>query len=208
MRVWVIAVVVLAGCGRFNFDPLGQSDGGTLTADVSSTMGDGGTNATYAPTIAECIDPGAPDPAYCRANNGNTELPVDQDDSNLHVPFWSYLRFDFDQAIAGREITAVTLRLVISDNPQADGPSSGEIWQVTTFTNASLQTQAPAQLGTAAIAPMQGPVVQLQAVQWSLPTSLIDGSPLCLAVVPTAAAGVSYWNLQGMDPPRLRVDLR
>jgi hypothetical protein len=59
-----------------------------------------------------------------------------------------------------------------------------------------------------ALAPAQGPVVQLQVVQWSLPISVIDGNPLCLAIVPTDAAGVSYWNLLGTDPPQLRVDIR
>ncbi|HEX5058871.1 MAG TPA: hypothetical protein VFV99_05895 [Kofleriaceae bacterium] len=213
--VLVTVAFVVTGCGRLNFDPLGRSSGGDDAGndagddarEFADGPGSGGT-FTYTATIAECIDPTAPDPAFCRTTNGQTELPVDLDDSNLHVPFYSYLRFDFDASIAGKEVAAVVLRAVISDGAQSDGPDSGEIWRVSTFTLASLSTQAPTQQGGAALAASQGPVVQLQEVDWLLPTTVIDSSSLCLGMIPVSAAGVNYWNLQGATPPTLRVELR
>ncbi|HEY5927700.1 MAG TPA: hypothetical protein VIV11_38710 [Kofleriaceae bacterium] len=205
---WLGAIAcVLAGCGRVNFDPFGA---GVIDAPSIDTptgdIDDAPNTATYLAAIAECIDPGTPDPAFCRSINGNTELPVDLDDANLNVPFYSYLRFDFDQTIAGRQITAVSLRVVISDGAQSDGPSTGEIWRVATFTATSLQTQAPAQLGGVPIGADQGAVVQLQPVVWALPSDVIDGGPLCVGMIPVTAAGVNYFNLQGADPPRVRID--
>lgn len=202
---------MLVGCGRFHFDPLGGANGDDdAGGDDGGGGGDGGGSSTVnlVATIAECIDPTAPDPAFCRTTNGATELPVDLDDSNIHVPFYSYLRFDFGQTIAGREVTNLVLRAVISDGAQSDGPDTGEIWHVATFTLADLQTQAPAQLGGAALAASQGPVVQLDVVEWTLPVTVIDGGPLCLGMIPISAAGVSYWNLMGTDPPRLVIELR
>lgn len=201
---------LVAGCGRLHFDVLGGGDDVAFDGgDGDGGGGDGGASSvTYTATIAECIDPGAPDPAFCRSVNGDTELPVDQNDSNLNVPFYSYLRFDVDAAIAGREITGVTLRLVVSDGAQSDATMTGEVWRVATFTLADLSTQAPAQLGGAPLAGDQGAVVQLQPVEWALPPAVIDGGPLCLGLVPLSAGGVNYWNLQGADPPRVRIDLR
>jgi hypothetical protein len=199
-------VCLVAGCGRIHFELIGGD--GDAGADANGDGDGGSSSATYVATIAECTDPGAPDPAFCRSVNGNTELPVDQNDDNLNVPFYSYLRFDFDNAIAGREVVAVTLRLVISDGAESDGPMTGEVWRVATFTLADLSTQAPAQLGGAPLAGDQGAVLQLQPVQWTLPTSVIDGGPLCLGLIPISASGVNYWNLQGADPPRVDLELR
>lgn len=208
----LVAVGLLAGCGRVHFEPPVTGDATIADGSASDSADDtndgapGPSTVTYTASIAECTDPGAPDPAFCRTANGVTELPVDTDDDNLNVPFHSYLRFDFDQVIAGREITAVVLRLVVSDGAQSNGPSSGEIWRVTTFTASSLQTQTPTQVGTV-LGAEQGPVVQLQEVTWSLPVSVIDTDFLCLGMIPLSADGVNYWSLQGVDPPRIRIDL-
>jgi hypothetical protein len=209
----VLGGCVIAGCGRFHFDPVETSTGDAAIIDSDGTSSedgsiDGPSSVTYTASIAECLDPGDPDPAFCRANNGATELPVDLDDDNLGVPFYSYVRFDFDQAIAGREVMAVRLSLVVTDGSQSHGPNAGEIWRVATFTAAELNTQTPAQLGGAAIAGDQGPVVQLEEVTWSLPTAIIDNNFLCLGIVPVSGNSVNYWNLMGPNPPRIRIDLR
>src|SRR5262245_6111448 len=126
MRLALGIAWLACGCGRVDFDPLHSNDAGSGGGDGGDSGGSANT-ATYVATIAECINPNMPDPAFCRTTNGNTELPVDLDDNNLHVPFYSYLRFDFDQAISGRTVTNVVLRAVITDGAQSNGPSTGEI---------------------------------------------------------------------------------
>ncbi len=201
MRALVVGVLAsLAGCGRLYFDPLGGAGDGATDG--------GGSSVTYLPSIADCLDPGAPDPAFCRAADSETELSVDLDDDELGVPFYSYLRFDIDTSIPRSDVRAVVLRLVISDNPEADGPSTGEIWRVAPFAASDLYAQAPALRGATPIGAAQGPVDQLQVIEWSLATDVIDDEPLCIAIVPISDAGVNYWNLEGVDPPRLRIDLR
>jgi hypothetical protein len=164
---------------------------------------------TYVATIAVCIDPRIPDPTLCTALNGGAQLAIDARDSTTMDPWQSYLRFDLDGALAGRTVEAVTLRLVATDDDKAPGPDSGEVWKVKQFTEQTLMTQVPPQLGNQPLASSQGAVAALQPVEWSLPAGLVaPDSAVHLGLVTADEDGVAYWNLDGQNPPELVIDAR
>jgi hypothetical protein len=163
----------------------------------------------YVATIAECLNPAIPDPAECKARNGAAELVIDLRDSTTNEPWQAYVRFDLDNAFAGKTITNVTLRLVATDANNAPGPESGEVWEVTPFTADSLDILVPLQLADAPLAGSQGAVVNLQPIEWPIPARLVaPGGSVFLGLASLDENGVNYSNLAGPAPPRLLVDTR
>jgi len=192
----------------------GTRDGGIGGADARPDGSIGGIDApgaetlVYPAAIAACLDPGAPDPDVCTQVNGAEQLVIDTIDSVTGNPWYGYVRFDLDSAIANRTVTAVTLRVVATSAAKANGPSTGEVWAVQPFSLASLFTTAPAQVG-GRLAPSQGTVTQLQVIDWPLPLATVSASgSVYLGLFPTSDDGVNYWNQDGTTPPRLVVDVQ
>lgn len=169
----------------------------------------GTTRFTYAATVAECASPNIVDPMYCRSINGNTQLVVDEKDSTTNLPWYAFVRFDLDGAIAGKIVSSVTLRVVATTNGKADGPNSGDVWRVSAFSLQSLQqNQLPAKQGSSKLAGSQGAVKEQQVVEWPLPVSTVSPSaPVYLGIYLTTSDGVNYWNTDGEEPPQLIIDL-
>jgi hypothetical protein len=163
----------------------------------------------YVASIAECLNPAAPDPAECKAKNGAAELVIDLRDSTTQEPWQAYVRFDLDDAFAGKTIANVTLRLVATNDDKAPGADSGEVWQVGAFTAASLGIIAPPPIGVAPLAGSQGAVAKLQPIEWPIPPDLLSpGGSVFLGLVSSDDDGVNYSNLAGPTPPRLLVDTK
>jgi hypothetical protein len=161
----------------------------------------------YVATIAECLDPEIPDPAECRGFNGPAQLVLDNSDSTTNDPWYGYVRFDLDGAIAGRTVTSVVLRLTATNDPKADGPNTGVVWAVDPFDLTSLTGTTPQHVGTTPLAGSQGSVVELEVVDWPLPAgAVVANTPVYLGLETPSGDGVNYWNLAGPDPPRLIVD--
>lgn len=119
----------------------------------------------------------------------------------------AYLRFDLDSAVAGKKIVSVKLRLVVSDKTSADSDQTGEVWEVASFTASGLYSGVPSKLGSSALAPDRGPVLEGDEVSWDLPTNLVkpNGS-VFLGVFPVTSDGVEYWNKNGDVPPKLVIE--
>lgn len=177
MRGWLL---VVCACGRIDF---GQTQ-----------------HVEYVATVAECLNPSAPDPAKCRSVNGAKQLVVDLMDTTTSNPWYGYVRFD--PAVPG-ELVSATLRMVATSDAKADAPASGEVWEVAPFALADLSTSVPAKVRMLANDP--GPIVPDQVVEWPLATTTV---PSYFGIYPTNTDGTNYWNLDGTDPPRLLVDYR
>jgi hypothetical protein len=176
--------------------------------DGPVTSPDGPPRVTYGASIAECIDPGDPDPARCRAVNGAQQLVVDIRDSTTTRPWRGFVRFDTDDQLVGRVVTAVTLRVTATSDAKAPGPSSGEIFRSSPFDLSTLATTTPTRVGSP-IAPSQGAVLRLEPVEWPLPVGIVAASsPVFLEINPLDDDGVNYWNSDGANPPELIIDLQ
>lgn len=166
----------------------------------------GTVQKTYTATVAECIAPMFPSPQLCRNVNGNTQLVIDLNDSMTNDAWNAYLRFDLDDALAGKTITKVVLRLVATNDAKAPGPDTGSVFRVSAFSLASLMQAAPTPQG-AALAGSQGTVSQGKVVSWTLPTSVATpGGEVYLGLLPNNDDGVNYFNTDGQVPPRLIID--
>ena len=160
----------------------------------------------YTATVAECVDPANPNPDTCRSIKGQDQLVADGSDATTMQPWDAFVRFDLDAAIAGKIIKTVHLELTVTSDSLAPSSSSGAIWQVAMFDKPSLYTAEPAKMGSAAIAPAQSNVVNLQVVTFVLPNALVSpGSSVYLGVFTTSQDGVNYWNLAGANPPVLAI---
>lgn len=169
----------------------------------------GVTHVEYPSVVADCVNPTNPDPDTCILDNGVGQLSVDLEDTTTTDPWHGYVRFDLDGMIAGRVVTSVRLRMTTTTNSQADSDHSGVVWQVQTFTRASLATATPARVGAAPIAGTQGAVTQSQDVLWPLPTSIVSANgSVFLSIVSPSTDGTNYWNQTGTRPPRLIIDLQ
>jgi hypothetical protein len=101
----------------------------------------------------------------------------------------------------------VALELATTPHTEAGGPSP-DVWQAAPFSRAGLLQAEPEVVGTAALARGQGSVATGSVVSYTLPTSVVsDSRVVALALLPTAADGVGFWNRDGESPPRLIVDL-
>jgi hypothetical protein len=215
MRSWVL-LALAAGCGRYGFadrqlpaDDDAAIDGAVVDPDASIDTQPTPNQVTYTATVAECIDPNAPDLTLCTTINGANQLVIDGNDGTTNDPWESYLRFDLDAAIAGRTVTAVHVVLTATDDPKAPGPDGGDVWKVTAFTRAALATGRPTKVGGQPLAPSPGSIDALQVVGWSLPEGEVAAStPVFLGLITTdMTGGVNYWNLSGPNPPQLVIDL-
>lgn len=214
MRSW--ALLALVGCGRLGFESRAASVDNDASVDAAASDPDAAVDAapdpnrvTYTATIAECLNPNAPDLTLCTTLNGAKQLVIDGNDGTTNDPWEAYVRFDLDAAIAGRTVTGVTLVLSATDDPKAQGPDAGDIWAVTPFTRSSLATAVPSKVGMSPLAPSPGAVDTLQVIQYSLDTGNVAAStPVYLGVITTdMTGGVNYWNLDGASPPHLVIDL-
>ena len=162
---------------------------------------------SYVATVAECTNPVQPDPALCEATTGINNLNVDLQDSTSGLAHITYLRFDLDAKISGKTVTALTLRLVATNEFKADSSNSGEVWQVTPFNLSDLSSKVPSKVGSTALAGDLGAVVQNQTMDWKLPVTIATpNAPVYLGVYPTTDDGVNYWNSKGLKPPTLIID--
>lgn len=166
----------------------------------------------YPAEIAECVDPGAPDPAACRTQNMGSsnnlfQMVVDLEDTAAAHPWVAYLRFAVDDQIAGRTITAVALRVTVTNDAAADSNSTGEVFAVAPFSLADLTGSAPAKIGVR-LAPSQGAVVKLDVKDFPLPLDAVTAdAPAHFGIFPVSAQGVNFWNSSGPNPPILIIDV-
>lgn len=205
--------------------PTGGGTGGSVSGGGSSgsagatgggTGGAGGVDAgpgtaTYTAAIAECIAITDPNPPACEATAGpglmtiDTQTPiVDGGPGNYATA--GYLRFDLDGVIAGKTISAVTLRLRVGSETNSNSTQSGEINAVTCFSLADLSTTAPAKQG-AVLSPNQGAVANNEVVNFSLPVGTVTANqPVCLGIYSLNTDGVDYGNAKGANSPQLIID--
>lgn len=190
------------------------ADGG-LPADLDAAAIDAPSDAapppnviqkTYTATVAECIAPMTPSPMLCRSLNGNAQLVIDIRDATTNQPWQAFIRFEVDDALQGKTITKVVLRMLTTTAANAPGPDSGSVFEVKPFTLSSLSMAAPDKVG-AQLAGNQGAVGAADVVSWTLPPSLVTpGAPVYLGLFANDDDGVNYFNLDGATPPRLIVD--
>lgn len=190
------------------------SDGGADAPRDGDAPTDAPTDAAlvdrveYVASVADCVDPLAPNPDACGALNGAAQLVVDMRDSMTLHPWEGFVRFDLDGQLAGRVVTSLKLRMVATDDDKAPGTNTGRIWQVGAFTRAELFGGVPSRIGTVPLAGSQGALSKLEVVDWTLPVSLATANGhVYLSVDSTSDDGVNYWNLTGPNPPRLVVEL-
>ncbi len=164
-------------------------------------------HADYHASVVVCMDPTMPSLTACTDNKGPSQFTIDGEVTTPGTTFAGYLRFDLDAQLVGHTPMVVTLVLTDSGVTSADSDSSGEVWSVQPFTQSSLATTAPAQLGTGPIAPAQGPIALGQIVTFALPVGLVapNGS-VFLGMYSASGDGVQYWDNTGTTPPRLHID--
>jgi hypothetical protein len=189
--------------------------GGMGGATTTTTVGGGGSGGCpgtheYVAVVADCIDLYAPNPDFCEETAGVGEFEIDSLLSTTNSPRHGFLRFDLDPAVLARPITSIQLRLVVSMLPSAESDETGEIWRVVPFVRSDLFAGDVANVGSMASATDMGGVVLGQVVDWSLPTDIVDGESVYLAVRPVSSDLTGYVNLNGAlaDAPRLFITCR
>jgi len=146
----------------------------------------------------------------CETATGAGQMSVDSQNSAIpgtgpDPQTASFVSFPLDDAFAGKQVLSVTLEITVSNGVNAHSPASGEVWEVASFTLSSLAGTVPAKQGSAALAPDQGAVTQLQVVSWTLPNATVTaGQTLYLGVFPTATDGIDY-TATGASAPTLTV---
>ncbi|MCC6521663.1 MAG: hypothetical protein IT373_03280 [Polyangiaceae bacterium] len=205
-RSLLLALFAVTGCQAIS----GASDlrtgtptGTTTTSGTGGVGGQGLELAEYGATIAECVYPSQPDPAQCEQSVGFGRMVIDT--GTPIGPVNAYVAFRTDAAFAGGSVVGVELRLVAASEPEADGPASGEVFEVEPFTVPSLDLQVPQPLGLR-LAPDQGAVHPGDTAAWALPAGLVGpDTDVFLGIFPGSNDGVRYWNGDGAVPPRLVV---
>lgn len=176
--------------------------GGSPTGSGTGTGGTGGALETvvYTATVADCIDTSAPDPDQCASPAEALWIDLPETEA--------YLRFEPDSTIAGATVVSASLRLTVGTYSQAQGDTSGELWEVTPFSRTDLFSAAPSATGSV-LAPDQGAADPGASIDWPLPVGLIAaGTPVYLGLFPTSHNSVGYLNLNSGDPPRLIVEIQ
>jgi hypothetical protein len=169
------------------------------------------THFEYPADVAECVDPGAPNPTTCRSENKGSQndlfqMVVDLDDAANGNPWVGYIRFVIDDAFAGQPITSVKLRVTVTDDELAPAPQTGEVFAVAPFVLADLTGTAPAKVGNRLAASL-GAVDKLDVVDFPLPVASVSaGAPAHFGIFATTTSGVNYWNKSGPNPPVLVID--
>lgn len=194
-----VADAGLVGDAGFVVDA-GGSDAGALDAGA----GDAGSApflVEYASDYAECVDVVQLDPAACELAVHDGGMIADLAPSEIRI----YLRFPLDGRVAGRAVLSASLVLVVTDEPNAGGPTSGEVHLVAPFTTAANGLPA----SQAVVASDLGAVVAEQTVLFTLtPGFVATTEPLHLGVHATSTDGVRYWNARGRFPPSLVLEVQ
>ena len=194
-----------------------SSSAGGGGAAQSSTAATGGGGSASCPgvhevvaVVADCIDLTVPDPDYCETTTGLGTFQIDALLSVSNSPRHAFLRFDLDPSLVENTLTSIVLRLVVATTTNADSDDSGEVWQVAPFARPDLFAGDVANAGTAPSANTVGAVALGQIVEWSLPTTVVDGTSVYLALRPISSNFATYVNLHGApaDAPRLVVTCR
>ncbi|HTL37015.1 MAG TPA: hypothetical protein VL326_27955 [Kofleriaceae bacterium] len=164
---------------------------------------------TYPAAVAECINPAVPSTATCRSVNGDTQMVVDADDSGTNNPWIGFVRFDIDDKVANKTVTAVRFQIRTTNNSKATAPKSGEVWQVTSFTKDSLSMTVPTHVGSTPLGADKGAVSQNITLTWSMPVSLVAAnSGVFFSIETSSSDGTNYWNTSGTTPPVLIVNVQ
>lgn len=165
-------------------------------------------------TVADCIDTTNPNPDQCESVMGKYQMVVDLENSTMiggsgaggGPPTAVFVRFDLGQYLAAKTIVSAQYEMTITDYTNSGSSSSGEVFEVSTFTRPDLFSTAPTKQG-GVIGQNQGTVATLETVSWQLPLTTPAGKEaLCLGVFPTNNNGAYYYNALGTTPPRLRID--
>lgn len=178
-------------------------------AGVGGSGGAPTQTAVYTATVADCIDPLAPDPDVCKASVGGFRFTVDIESGGPKPPgvlSHAYLRFDFDDAFEGAVIDSVSLELQVPNAVDAKSNQSGQLWEVVPFDREDLYVAAPAKVGTVPLQGDQGATSPGDLVHFDVPTSLVVVNGRAhFGVLPVSSDGVDYFNTAGDVPPKLRV---
>lgn len=159
---------------------------------------------TYTATVADCVEPGEPNPQECIDVNG--AMAIDASDTATQKPWVAYVRFDIDNQLAGKTVTSVKLRMTTTPEAKSAADNSGVVWRVQPFTHAMLSTSVPTIIGTAPLAPTQGAVTPNDVVEWTLPTTLVTASTgVYLSITTPSDDGTVYGDLNTTFPPTLIV---
>ena len=140
-------------------------------------------------------------------SNNLFQMVVDLQDTATAHPWVAYIRFPVDNQLEGRVITAISLRVTVTDDAAADSNSTGEVFAVAPFSLGDLTGTAPAKIGER-LAPSQGAVVKLDMKDFPLPTTSVSaGTPAHFGIFPVSTQGVNFWNSSGPNPPILIIDV-
>jgi hypothetical protein len=186
-----------------------SSETGSSTTGAGGAGGDGPGQVGYEAAIADCINPGAPDPDACALEVGQDRITVDTefDEMTDPTPRQVYLRFEIGNELAGKTIDLAGVHLRVPSTSGSDSNQTGDMWLVAPFDRAALFVAAPATMGSRPISPDQGTVAQGELVVFPLPASaVVAGGTVYLGILPLSTNGVDYFNLAGEDPPVLVVD--
>jgi len=152
-------------------------------------------------TIAECLVEGTPDPAACEETVPFGRLVVD---GNPPPARTAYLRFDFEQTIDADAVQEVRLQLTVPDCEPCEGERPGDVYGVEAFELEDL-SMAPPEIVDFLVEGM-GPVVRDEVIEIVLPADrLFPADRVHLALVPTTANEVHFFNTRGLEPPVLVV---
>jgi len=189
------------------------SSGSTASSTASSgSTGGGGSNpgtVEYPAAVADCVNPGAPDPDACAVEVGQSRMTVDAefDSINDPTPRHVYLRFDLDGTLTGKVIDAVSDRLHVPTMSGSNSDNSGNMWEVAPFDRSDLFVAAPINMGSTPISPNLGAVALDSDVLFPLPVdSVAADASVYLGILPINTNGVDYFNNGGAAPPMLVVD--
>ncbi|MBW2453518.1 MAG: hypothetical protein JRI68_03360 [Deltaproteobacteria bacterium] len=199
-----------SGSGGGGGSTSGSGGGGGVGGSTSGSGGDGGTaptNVEYLADVADCVYVTAPNPDTCEADAAADQMTVDLTVAQAgNAEARVFLRFNLDGELVGKQVLAVVLEMRVTNGANADGPGTGEVWEVAAFTRPDLFNSVPAPQGSAAIASDQGAVVANDWVHWTLPSSVVaPNSSVFLGVQTSFTNGVDYWNKDGLFPPKLIV---
>ncbi len=200
------------GGGTGNTGGTPSGGGGTGGTGATGGGGTGGTNpitVTYLAKVADCVDTTDPNPDVCEAPNPGlwtVDLVNDElasSDAALGPPTAGFLRFDLDNAFAGKTVTKIELVVRVGASP-ASSDHSGEVWTVSTFTRPDLFKAVPAKV--AKVATDLGAVAANATVKWTLPNNTVSANTAaCFGVFTSSTNGADYQNTKGSIPPRLLV---
>jgi hypothetical protein len=189
----------------------GSSAAGGSATTTSTSQGTGGVGGgqagtvSYTATVADCINPDAPDPDECEQTTGFAQMTVDLDDQ-LGAVRHVYLRFDLDAALLDMAIDGVELKLTTTNRDWAAGAEKGDLWEVDPFARPDLFAAAPNKIGAMPLAPSAGRVGVDAVATWPLPTSIVSpNAGVFFGILPLNNDGVDYVNLHGATAPVLAI---